>query len=94
MKDVERFIIELRAEPPGRDCYDRDPWYQLRGLLKMALRRFGMRCTRVEVKLGAPAGLATEKALSSQRRGVRVSTTGHPSHYTSEPTNARGGLTP
>lgn len=61
MKDVERFIIELRPEPPGRDNFGRDPWYRLRGLLKVALRRFGLRCVRVDVKHGAPAGLATEK---------------------------------
>ena len=57
MKDVERFILEFRPEPSGRDQFDRDPHYRLRGLLKVALRRFGLRCVRVEEKPAPAAGL-------------------------------------
>ena len=48
MKDSERFILEFRPEParPGQP----DPMYRLRGLPKVALRRFGLRCVCVDVK--------------------------------------------
>ena len=93
MKDVERFIIELRPVPPGRYCFDRDPWYRMRGLLKVALRRFGLWCTRVEVKSGAPACPATEKPLLSRASTPIRSGDGCSPHYTRGSTDARDELT-
>ncbi len=80
MKDVERFTIEYR--------FDRDPSCRLRGLLKVALRRFGLRCVRVDVK---PAAM---KPLSRRRapRSVACGGDGCSPNYTCGPTKARGEL--
>jgi len=43
-KERPIFLLWLRPEPPVTD-----PIRALRGLLKAALRRFGLRCTHVEV---------------------------------------------
>ena len=74
MKDVERFILTLKPEPPGRDQLDRDPWYRIRGLLKLALRQFGLRCTCVEVKPAAPSGATAERTLSFPGRAPSAPT--------------------
>ena len=66
MKRPQRFIIELRPEPPGRDEFGRDPWYRLRGLLKRLLRTHGFRCVKIETDPGqsAAAEPGTDNELS------------------------------
>ncbi len=87
MKDVERFVITLQPKPPGQDDYGRDARYRLRGLLKAALRRFGLRCVHVEVKSAA------KKALPFPAGTPIRSGDGCSPIYTSEPTKARGNRT-
>jgi len=41
-------VLTLRAVPAGLDALGRDPTYRLKGLLKVALRRFGLRCVRIQ----------------------------------------------
>lgn len=48
-----RFILILEPSPAGKDQHGRDPAYRLRGLLKIALRSFGLRC--VDVRPADPA---------------------------------------
>ncbi len=45
---TERYIVTLRAEPPGRDALGRDGPYRLRLFLKRALRAYGLRAVSVE----------------------------------------------
>ncbi|MCW5777745.1 MAG: hypothetical protein KIS87_15015 [Phycisphaeraceae bacterium] len=42
-----RFVVELRADPQGRDRFGREPSVRLRLLLKLAGRGLGLRCTAV-----------------------------------------------
>lgn len=46
--DVVRFVLVLRAEPPGRDRLGRLPVYRLRVLLKRLLRDTGLRCVSIQ----------------------------------------------
>lgn len=94
MKPVERFIITLRPEPPGRDHLDRDATYRLRGMLKVALRRFGLRCVSVEIRTieSSGPGIAldpTKEALSFQASAPNHSGDGRSPLYTNDPTKAR-----
>jgi hypothetical protein len=54
------FAIELRPEGPGPP-----PAIRLRGLLKAALRRFGLRC--VDVRLVDPVPPTKEGSLAPDR---------------------------
>ena len=47
-RDANDIVITLRPAPPGRDVFGRDAYYRLRGLLKVAGRRFGLRCISVK----------------------------------------------
>lgn len=47
MTPNERFLVEFKARPPGRDHLDLEPTYRLKMLLKRALRAWGLRCVKV-----------------------------------------------
>ena len=40
--------IRLTIRPEKRKPDQPDAWYRLRGLLKVSLRRFGLRCIKIE----------------------------------------------
>ena len=44
----DEIVLTLRPIPAGVDRLGRDVSYRLRGLLKVALRRFGFRCVRLD----------------------------------------------
>lgn len=56
----ERYVLELKPEPPGPDVFGQTPIGRLRLLLKMCLRKFGLRCTDVRVR-GRPGPPALPK---------------------------------
>jgi len=46
----QHYIVELKAEPPGRDRHGIEPIVRLRRFLKRALRSLGLRCISVRTK--------------------------------------------
>lgn len=45
-----RYFLELRPAPDGPDHLVREPVVRVRALLKIAGRRYGLRCTRIAAK--------------------------------------------
>lgn len=65
MTPRERFLVTLRPEPGVAGLV------ALRGLLKVALRRFGLRCIRVEIVLPADDAPNPERRALARTRPRR-----------------------